>query len=76
MFFEKEVKAFPDVVGKFVLKFRAVFLDAFAKLLKATITFFLSVRPSLRMEQLRHHWKDFRKIGSFFENMSRKFKLQ
>jgi len=33
-----------------------LFLGAFAKLLKATISFIMSVRPSIRMEQLGSHW--------------------
>jgi len=37
-------------------------LDAFAKLLKATINF-MSVRPSLRMEQLGSHWTDFQEMS-------------
>jgi hypothetical protein len=38
-----------------------VFLDDFAKLRRATISFvmFLSVRPSARMGQLGSHWVDF-----------------
>jgi hypothetical protein len=32
------------------------FLGAFAKLLKATISFFVSIRPSVRMKQLGTHW--------------------
>ena len=31
-------------------------LDAFAKLRKATLSFVLSVRPSLRMQQLVFQW--------------------
>ena len=37
-------------------------LDAFVKLLKATISFVTSVRPSFRMENLGPHWKDFEGI--------------
>jgi hypothetical protein len=37
-------------------------LGAFAKLRKATISFVLSVRPSVRMEQLGSHWTDFHEI--------------
>jgi len=33
-------------------------LGAFAKLRKATISFVVSVRPSVRMEQLSSHWTD------------------
>ena len=35
------------------------FLGAFAKLRKATITFVMSVCPSVRMEYLGSHWTDF-----------------
>jgi len=55
-----------------------VFLAAFAKLRKAMLVSRLSVRPSVRMEQLGSHWKDFHEIwylSIFFENLSRKFKL-
>jgi hypothetical protein len=37
-------------------------LGAFAKLRKATISFVMSVRLSVRMEQLGSHWTDFHKI--------------
>jgi len=43
-----------------------VFLGAFAKLRKVTISFImsicLSVPPSVRMEQLGSHWTDFHEI--------------
>ena len=42
-----------------------LFLGSLAKLRKATISFdmyVLSVRPSIRMEQLGSHYKDFREI--------------
>jgi len=35
---------------------------AFAILQKATISFVMSVCPSVRMEQLGSHWTDFREI--------------
>jgi hypothetical protein len=38
------------------------FLSAFAKLRKATVSFVLSVCPSVRMEQLGFHWTDFDQI--------------
>jgi hypothetical protein len=34
------------------------FLGAFAKLLKATVSFFVSVCPFVRMEQLGSYWTD------------------
>jgi hypothetical protein len=37
-------------------------LDAFAKLRKATASFVMSVRPSVRMGQLNSQWTDFREI--------------
>jgi hypothetical protein len=37
-------------------------LVAFAKLQKVTIGFVISVRPSVRMEQLDFHWTDFHEI--------------
>jgi len=46
--------------------FSGPFLSAFAKLRKATISFVmfvcLSIRPSVRMEQLVSHWMDFHEI--------------
>jgi hypothetical protein len=38
------------------------FLGAFAKLREATLNFFISVGPSVRMEQLGSHWTDFYEI--------------
>ena len=38
------------------------FLEAFAKLRKATISVVMSVRPFVRMEQLGSHWTDFHEI--------------
>ena len=38
------------------------FSGAVAKLRKATVTFVMSVRPSVRMEQLGSHWTDFHEI--------------
>jgi len=38
------------------------FLDAFAKLRKATISFVMPVRLSVRMERLCFHWTDFNEI--------------
>jgi len=34
----------------------------FAKLWKATVSFVMSVLPSVRMEQLDFHWADFHEI--------------
>jgi hypothetical protein len=41
---------------------RTQFLGPFAEIWKATISFVMSVRPSVRMEQLGPHWKYFREI--------------
>jgi len=38
------------------------FLGAFGKLRKATRSFVISVRPSVRMEQLGTHWTDCHEI--------------
>jgi hypothetical protein len=37
-------------------------LGAFAKLQKATDSFVMSIRLSVRMEQLGSHWTDFHEI--------------
>jgi len=47
------------------------FLVAFAELLKATVSFVMSVRLSVRMEQLRSQWADIHGMGCL--NISRKF---
>jgi hypothetical protein len=39
-----------------------MFLGEFAKLPKATISFVMSVCPSVCMEQLGSHWMDFHEI--------------
>ena len=44
---------------------RRLFLGAFGKLRIATISFVMSVRLSLRMEQLDFPWKDFNEIQYF-----------
>ena len=47
------------------------FVGAFVKLRKATISFVISARLSVRMEQLGCHWKDFYEI--WYWNISRKY---
>ena len=42
-----------------LLKYKIMFLGAFAKFRKVTIIFVISVRPSVRMEQFFSHWTDF-----------------
>jgi hypothetical protein len=39
-----------------------MFLGAFAKLRKATISFVMFVRPSFRVQHLGSHWTDFHEI--------------
>jgi len=39
-----------------------VFLSAFTKLRKRLFSFIMSVRPSIRMEQLGSHWTEFHEI--------------
>jgi len=45
---------------------------------KATISLVMSVRPSVRTEQLDSYWTDYHKMlhlgSTCFENLSRKFK--
>ena len=56
-------------------KCAAVFLGAFAKLRNATIRFVMSVRLSVRMEQLGSHRTDFHEmlyLRVFLKNLSRK----
>jgi hypothetical protein len=48
----------------------SVFLGAFAKLRKATISFIMSVRQSVRMEQLVFHYTDFHEV--WYLSVSRK----
>jgi len=50
------------VFSKFFFENRVLFLGAFAKLRKATISFVMSFRPSARMEQLCSHWTGFHEI--------------
>ena len=64
-----------------------LWLGAFAKLRKATISFVMSVRLSVRLKQIGSHWKDFHEYLSIvrksvekiqvpllYENLSRKFR--
>ena len=39
-----------------------VFLGAFAKLRKVTVSFVMSVCPSVRVKQLGSHWTEFHEI--------------
>jgi hypothetical protein len=45
------------------------FLGAFAKLRKVIITFDMSVRLSVRLEQLSFHWMVFHLIFGYFSNI-------
>ena len=51
-----------------------LFLGAFAKLLKATVSFGVSVRPSQR-NNLAPTRRIFMKLDVFFEDLSRKFTI-
>jgi hypothetical protein len=55
----------------------ALFLGAFAKLPKAPVSFVMSVRPSICVEQFGSHWTNIHEIWwlIIFENLSRKFQL-
>jgi hypothetical protein len=55
----------------------ALFLGTFAKLPKGPVSFVMSVRPSIRVEQFDSHWTDIHEIWwlTIFENLSRKFQL-
>jgi hypothetical protein len=56
-------KNIPKVLADYgVTSQKTVFLDAIAKLRKATISFVMSVCPSVRIEQLAPHRKDFHEI--------------
>ena len=48
--------------GEFMSSVRDSFLGEFAKLRKTAISFVVSVRPSIRMEQLGSYWTDFNEI--------------
>jgi hypothetical protein len=48
--------------GDIVSSVQDSFLGAFANLRKAAISFVVSVRPSVRMEQLGSNWRDFHEI--------------
>jgi hypothetical protein len=39
-----------------------MFASRFRRITNATINFVISLRPSVRMEQLGSHWKDFHEI--------------
>jgi len=52
----------------------SVFLGAFAKLRKATISFVMYVRLSVRMEQLGFHWTYYNEIwhlGIFLKSVAK-----
>jgi len=55
-----------------------LFLRAFPKLRKATVGFVMSVCPSVRMERLGSHWKDYSwhlTSEDFSKNLSSNFKF-
>jgi hypothetical protein len=47
-----------DLVGIYIVPF----LGVFAEVQKMNINFVMSVRPSVRLEQLGSHWMDFDEI--------------
>jgi len=59
----------------FLRSHHMVFVGAFAKLRKADLNFVmsacLSIRPSVRMEQLGSHWREFYEI--LYLNVAEKF---
>ena len=59
-----EVESFCVVLNYTICDLSAsvVFLRAFAKLRKRIFRFVMYVRPSVRMEELCSHWKEFREI--------------
>jgi len=61
------------------LYYKVTLFGAFAKLRRATIGYVMSVRPSIRTEQLCFQWENFRenliRDNFFSKNISRKFKL-
>jgi hypothetical protein len=59
------------ILGSFIKHWNLQFLCASAKLLKATISFVVSVPPSVRMEQISSHWKNFHE--NLYLNIFRKF---
>jgi hypothetical protein len=54
------------------------FIGCFSKTAIATISFVMSVRPSVHMEHLGFHWTDFHEICyvTLFENLLRKLKFR
>jgi len=46
-----------------------LFLGAFAKLRKATVTFVMSLRPSVRMRQLGCHRTDLYLLDDYYSNI-------
>jgi len=51
------------------------FLGAFAKLRKATVSFLMTVSPSVHMEQLGSHRTDFYDIQEFLEKYIEKIQV-
>jgi hypothetical protein len=50
---------FKTTGARCLLRIDFILLGAFAELLKATISFVVSVCPSVRIEQFGSNWKDF-----------------
>jgi hypothetical protein len=67
-----------DWLYRHYLVAKVVFLGSFVKLLKATISCVMSVRPFVHMEQLGSHWTDFHGIyylSIFFEKLVKKIQV-
>jgi len=72
-----------DVVAHILFPYTALtnrLLGEFAKLRKSTVSFVMSVCPSVLNEQLGSYWTYFQKkkkvdIWEFFENLSRIFEI-
>jgi hypothetical protein len=53
----------------------SAFLGTLAKLRKTTISYVMSVRPSVRVEQLGSHWTDFRDYISILRKSVEKIQV-
>jgi len=63
-FLKTEIWSDHSVCGDIIILYECEswFQGAFPKMRKATISFVMSVRPSVIMEQLGSHWTDFHEI--------------
>jgi hypothetical protein len=78
---DTELFKLTDIILQFTtdsgVNFGTAFLGAFTNLRRTTISFIMSVRPSVRIEQLGSHWTDFHYIlyWIIFRNSVRKIIL-